>query len=309
MSLVSMLSSKGPSGFGYASTAEDVTKGLDLAGKHVLVTGSNSGLGLETARVLAMRGATVIGTARTVEKGRDALAPLGGTTIPVAMELSEPDSVRACVRAVRDLGVRLDAVIANAGIMALPNHEMLHGVEKQLFTNHVAHFIFVNGLIDTLASDGRVVILSSGAHKNAPTAGIELDNLSGERDYRAWKAYGQAKLANLLFARSLANRLAGTGRVANALHPGVIATNLGRHMSPWTRVGLAAAGPLFLKTVGEGAATQTWAAVHPDAAKVNGEYLSDCNIATSSAHGQDKALAEKLWVATEAIVARVGGPA
>lgn len=309
MSLYAMLSSKGPSGFGYASTAEDVTAGLYLTGRTVLITGSNSGLGLETARVLTMRGATVIGTGRTVEKAREALAPLGGKTIPVALELSDPDSVRACVRSVRALGLKLDALIANAGIMALPTHEKLHGIETQLFTNHVGHFMFVNGLIDTLAEDGRVVILSSGAHKNAPPAGIELDNLSGDRDYRPWKAYGQAKLANLLFARSLAKRLAGTHRVANALHPGVIATNLGRHMSAGTRFGLLVAAPLFMKSVGQGAATQTWAAVHPDAARVNGEYLSDCNVSTSSAHGQDKALAEKLWTATEEIVARVGGPA
>lgn len=309
MSLYSMLSSKGPSGFGYASTAEDVTAGLDLTGRTVLITGSNSGLGLETARVLTMRGATVIGTGRTVEKAREALSPLGGKTIPVALELSDPDSVRAAVKAVRALGLKLDALIANAGIMALPAHEKLQGIEKQLFTNHVGHFLFVNGLIDTLAEDGRVVILSSGAHKSAPEAGIELDNLSGDKNYRPWRAYGQAKLANLLFARSLAARFAGTQRVANALHPGVIATNLGRHMGAGTRFGLLVAAPLFMKSVGQGAATETWAAVHPDAAKVNGEYLSDCNVSTSSAHGQDKALAEKLWTATEAIVARVGGPA
>ncbi len=309
MSLASLFSQKGPSGFGYGSTAEQVTAGLDLNGRHILITGCNSGLGLETARVLAARGATVIGSARTVEKAREALTPLGAKHIPVACELSDPDSVRACVATVRSLGVRLDALIANAGIMALPNHEKLHGIEKQLFTNHVGHFLLVTGLVNTLADDGRVVMLSSGAHNNAPEAGIELDNLSGDRNYRQWKAYGQSKLANLLFARSLALRFAGTKRVANALHPGVIATNLGRHMSTMERFALLAASPLFMKSVGEGAATQVWAAVHPDMARVSGEYLADCNIRTSSAHGQDKALAAGLWEATEKIVAGVGGPA
>lgn len=309
MSLASLLSKNGPSGFGYASTAGQVTAGLDLAGKHILLTGSNSGLGLETARVLLMRGATVIGTARTVEKAREALTPLGGTMIPVACELSEPDSVRACVRTVRALGVPLDAIIANAGIMALPHNEQLFGVERQLFTNHVGHFILVTGLVESLAANGRVVILSSGAHNNAPDVGIQLDNLSGERNYQAWKAYGQSKLANLLFARSLARRFAATDRVANAVHPGVIATNLGRHMNAATRFGLLAVAPLFMKSPAEGAATQTWAAVHPDTAKITGEYLSDCNVKPSSKLGQDLALAERLWEATEAIVARIGGPA
>ncbi len=309
MSLASLLSSKGASGFGYASTAEHVTAGLDLTGRHVLITGSNSGLGLETARVLTMRGATVIGTARTEEKAREALGPLGGSTIPVALELGEPDSVRACVRSVRSLGVPIDAIIANAGIMALPQHEKLHGIERQLFTNHVGHFLLVTGIVASLADRGRVVMLSSGAHNNAPDCGIELDNLSGDRNYRQWKAYGQSKLANLLFARSLAARFAGSTRMANAVHPGVIATNLGRHMSAVQRFGLLAAAPLFMKSPEEGAATQTWAAVHPDTAAISGEYLSDCNVKASSALGRDLALAARLWEATEAIVERVGGPA
>ena len=306
MSLLSLVSKNGPSGFGYATTAEAVTEGLDLTGRHVLITGSNSGLGLEAARVLIKRGATVIGTARTVDKAREALAPLGGKTIPIALELGEPDSVRPSVAAVRALGVPLDALIANAGIMALPKLEKLHGYEKQFFTNHVGHFIFVTGLLSQLADNGRVVILSSGAHKNAPAAGIELDNLSGDSNYSAWKNYGQSKLANLLFARELARRFAGTSKVANAVHPGVIATNLGRHMSTMERMGVLAAGPLFLKSVGEGAATEVWAAVHPAAALISGQYLQDCNVADSSSLGKDMALAAKLWTATEEIVAKVG---
>ncbi len=306
---MSMLSKNGPSGFGASTTAEALTSGLDLTGRHVLITGSNSGLGLEAARVLTMRGATVIGTARTVEKAREALAPLGGKTIPIALELGEPDSVRASVASVRALGVRIDALIANAGIMALPKLEKLHGYEKQFFTNHIGHFLFVTGLVDQVADDGRIVILSSGAHKNAPATGIELDNLTGELHYSAWKNYGQSKLANLLFARELARRLGGTKKTVNAVHPGVIATNLGRHMGTMERVGILVSGPLFLKTPGEGAATEVWAAVHPGAAGITGQYMQDCNVAESSAFGKDMALAAKLWTATEAIVAKVGGPA
>ena len=181
MSLYSKLQPKGPSGFGYGSTAEDVTAGLSLAGKTFLVTGCNSGLGLETARVLAMRGGRILGTARTREKASAALAPLAGSTVGVECELSEPKSVRASVKAVKAAlgGTKIDALICNAGIMALPTNEQKFGVELQLFTNHVGHFMLVTGLLDELQDTGRVVMLSSRAHLRAPVGGIEFDNLCG----------------------------------------------------------------------------------------------------------------------------------
>lgn len=302
MSLYSLLAGKGPSGFGYGSTAEEVVAGLDLAGRRYLVTGANSGIGQETARVLLARGATVLAAGRTEAKVTEALAGFGGTVIPVACELSEPASVRAAVARVKGLGP-LDAIVANAGIMALPKRETKLGYELQFFTNHIGHFLLVTGLADTLTADGRVVMVSSDAHKRAPSAGIEFDNLSGERGYTAWGAYGQSKLANLLFARELARRWKGTGRVANSLHPGVIATNLGRHLPAAAHLAFAVAKPLFLKTIPQGAATQTWAAAHPDGGKVSGEYLADCNVGTSNALGRDDALALRLWEETEKIVA------
>jgi NAD(P)-dependent dehydrogenase (short-subunit alcohol dehydrogenase family) len=300
MSLYSALAGKGPSGFGYGSTAEDVSAGLDLHGKRYLITGANSGLGLETARVLALRGATVLCAARTVEKAAEAARGFATPAIPIACELSEPASVRAAVAAVEG---PLDGIICNAGIMALPKLETKFGYELQFFTNHIGHFILVTGLLDRLTADGRVVMLSSGAHTAAPSAGIQFDNLDGAKSYSAWPAYGQSKLANLLFARELAKRFAGTGKTANALHPGVIATNLGRHMGSGIQVMMSLVGPLFMKTIPQGAATQTWAAVHPDAGKLNGEYLSDSNVAKSSANGRDAALATKLWAESERIVA------
>ena len=311
MSLYSMFAGKGASGFGYASTAEDVSAGLDLKGKRYLITGSNSGIGLEAARVLVLRGATVLCAARTEAKAVEATKSFvgPGETIPVACELAEPASVRACVATVAAMGKPLDGILCNAGIMALPKLEQKLGYELQFFTNHIGHFILVTGLLDTLTPDGRVVMLSSMAHTRAPAAGIELDNLSGERGYTAWGAYGQSKLANLLFARELARRFRATEgdrRTATALHPGVIATNLGRHMSPIALTTMAVAGPLFMKSIPEGAATETWALVHPDAGKLNGEYLSDCNVRESSANGQDMALAAKLWAESERIVAEFG---
>jgi NAD(P)-dependent dehydrogenase (short-subunit alcohol dehydrogenase family) len=305
MSLYALLAGNGPSGFGYGSSAEQVTEGLDLTGQHILITGCNSGLGLEAMRVLALRGATVIGAARTLDKATAACESIEGSTLPVACELGEPASVRAAVQAVKDLGVTLDAIIANAGIMALPDNQQLFGWERQLFVNHIGHFILVTGLLGSLADDGRVVMLSSAAHLQAPKVGIEFDNLSGERGYSPWKSYGQSKLANLLFARELGRRFEGSGRVANAVHPGVIATNLGRHMNPLLRVAMAIGGPLAMKNIPQGAATEVWAAVHPDAAKVSGEYLSHCNVAKSNAQGQDMDLAAKLWEVSEAKVAEL----
>jgi WW domain-containing oxidoreductase len=303
MSLYSLLKPNGPSGFGYGSTAEEVTDGLSLRGKTLLVTGCNSGLGLETLRVLALRGARVLGTARTLDKARAACGAVTGETVPLACELSDPRSVRSCVEAVKGQGLRLDAVVCNAGIMALPKLQQAHGIELQLFTNHVGHFILVTGLLDRLADGGRVVMLSSAAHEMAPREGIQFDNLSGEKGYQGWRAYGQSKLANLLFAKELSRRLAGTGKTANAVHPGVIKTNLGRHMNPVARVAFSLVGPLALKSVPQGAATQTYVATHPSLAGVTGQYFADCNVARPRRDAEDPALAARLWEVTEGVVA------
>jgi NAD(P)-dependent dehydrogenase (short-subunit alcohol dehydrogenase family) len=303
MSLVALVKGKGESGFGYGSTAEQVTDGVNLAGRTVLVTGSNSGIGLETVRVLGKRGARVIAAARTEEKARDATHGMPGEFVPVACELSHPSSVRACVAAVEKQGHRLDAVICNAGIMALPKLEQAFGYELQFFTNHIGHFMLVTGLLDALAEDGRVVVLSSAAHGSAPRGGIQFDNLSGEKGYWSWMAYGQSKLANLLFAKELSRRFAGTRKTANAVHPGVIATNLTRSLPGIARVAMTVASPLALKSTAQGAATQCYVAVNPQVEGVTGEYFADCNVARSSRFSRDPALAKRLWEESEQIVA------
>jgi WW domain-containing oxidoreductase len=300
-----MFKGKGPSGFGYGSTAEDVTEGLDLSGRTILLTGCNSGIGKETLGVLVKRGAHVIAAARSVEKAQAACDDVGGETTPVACELSEPASVQACASQVIELGRPLDAIICNAGIMALPTLNQKFGYELQFFTNHIGHFILVTSLLDSLAAKGRVVMVSSDAHNGAPKEGIQFDNLTGEREYSAWANYGQSKLANLLFANHLAKRLEGTGKTANALHPGVIHTNLARSMNPIARGALAIAAPLVLKSTGEGAATQCYLAVHPGVEGVAGKYFSDCNVGKSSSRVRDAEMAAKLWDISERIVAEV----
>lgn len=291
MSLLELFKRPGPSGFGYGSTAEDVTAGLDLAGRTILITGCNTGLGQEAMRVLAMRGARVIGTARTAEKARAA-----GSAMPLSCELSEPASVRACIAALRD--VRLDAIICNAGIMALPKLERAHGYELQFFTNHIGHFILVTGL---LAQTKRVVMVSSEGHRAATREGIQLDNLDGARGYSGFRAYGQSKLANILFAKELARR----GHHANANHPGTIATKLTRNMTSIASVALAMVSPIALKSVAQGAATEVYAATHPSLAGVSGEYFIDSNIAKPTRRARDAELARALWDESERIVARL----
>jgi WW domain-containing oxidoreductase len=308
MSFFARLMGKGPSGFGYGSTAEEVTDGIDLEGRTFLVTGCNSGLGLETVRVLALRGAHVLATARSEAKAAEACAGLDGLrdkTEPLACELSDPASVRACVARVAERGHELHGVICNAGIMALPELQQSHGYELQFFTNHIGHFILVTGLLDRLADGGRVVMVSSAAHNRAPAAGIDFDNLGGDKGYNPWTAYGQSKLANILFSKALAKKLAQSGKTANALHPGVINTNLGRSIPGVARLALSVAAPIALKSIAQGAATQCFVATHPSLARVSGEYFADCNVATPSRLSRNDDLADRLWAESERIVARL----
>lgn len=285
--------------FGFESTAEEVTDGIDLAGKTFFVTGCNSGLGLETMRVLGLRGAHVIGAARTQDKAAAAIASTGVSGTAVECELSEASSVRACAATLRAFDRPIDGLICNAGIMALPEARTTHGLDLQFLTNHIGHFILVTEALDALAENGRVVVLSSGAHRMAPEVGIDFDNLSGERDYTPWKMYGQSKLANILFTSHLAGRLADSGRTANALHPGVILTNLVRHIEDPE----AMLGTMKLKTIPQGAATQCVVATRPELSDVSGKYFSDCKVARTHPLATDTELAEKLWVRSEEIAA------
>jgi NAD(P)-dependent dehydrogenase (short-subunit alcohol dehydrogenase family) len=305
MSIVAALKGKGANGLGYGTTAEEATAGCDLTGKTVLVTGCNSGLGLETIRALALRGARVLATARTMDKAREACAGFKGDFLPLACELSEPTSVRACVAAVKAGAAPLDAIICNAGVMAIPEPRQAFGWELHLFTNHIGHFILVTGLLDRLASPGRVVVTASNAHRRAPAAGIEFDNLTGVRGYEPMRAYGQSKLANILFTRELGRRLGTKGQTANTLHPGVISTGITRTLPGLAQAAMRMASPLVLKTAAQGAATQCYLAASPAVASVTGAYYADCNPSETTPIARDMTLAAKLWAESEALVARI----
>jgi NAD(P)-dependent dehydrogenase (short-subunit alcohol dehydrogenase family) len=303
--LSSLIKRRGASGFGPSSTAEDVTAGLDLHGRTILITGVTSGIGQESARVLALRGARVIAAARTLDNAAEVARVLGQAALPIACDLSEPASVRACVAELQRQKLTLDVVLCNAGIMAVPKRTLKHGQELQFLTNHLGHFILVTGLLEQLSAAGRVVLLSSEAHRGAPSGGIRFDDLTLERRYSPWSAYGQSKLANLLFTRSLARRFSRSDRTANAVHPGVIATNLTRHMNPWAQRAMRLLGALAFKDVPQGAATSCYVAAHPALQGVCGAYFKDCNIATPSRYAQDDGLADRLWKVSEEIVAKL----
>lgn len=286
--------------FGAATTAERATAGLDLTGRTALVTGCNSGLGLETMRVLARRGAHVIGAARSLAKAEVACGSVSGNTTPVAIELSDFASVVACAETVRAMDTAIDMLICNAGIMALPDLTLSQGLELQFVVNHLGHFLLTNRLLDQVRKSphGRIVILSSCAHNMAPPEGIDFDNLDGSKSYRGWTAYGRSKLANGLHAAELARRLGDSPVTANSVHPGVINTNLGRHLeSP-----AAANSDAFDKSIEQGAATQCYVAANPIPANVSGQYFVDCNPALANPKMYDPELAARLWSVSEDLI-------
>ena len=288
--------------FGAESTAEQVTAGIDLTGKTALVTGSNSGIGFETMRVLALRGAHVLAAARTLEKAQAACDSVEGNATPLVVELTDLPGIVKAADEVRALQRPLDMLICNAGIMELPELQQVNGIERQFFVNHVGHFVLVNQLLAQViaAPQGRIVNVSSGrATQAAPPEGIQFDNLSGESGYDPQMAYGQSKLANVLFTLELAKRLEGTNATANALRPGVIPTNLGRHMPRWKVIALETVGKLFTKTIPQGAATTCYVATHPSLAETSGYFFEHCNPIRGGGFTEDTQMAARLWTVSE----------
>ncbi len=292
--------------FNRRSTAEQVTEGIDLNGKTVLITGVNSGLGFESMRVLAKRGAHVIGAARTLEKATEACGKIEGKTTPIACELSDLDDVARCADEINAMNTPIDILMCNAGIMALSELQTKNGIEMQFLTNHLGHFVLVNKLLERVkqAKAGRVVMLSSMGHQQCPKGGIDFDNLSGDKGYDPWKFYGQSKLANLLMAVELTKRLQGDQATANAVHPGVIRTNLSRSTGGFFATLISVVARLFERTIAQGAATQCYVAVHENLEGVSGEYFADCNRAKPSNYGRDPKLAERLWRESEILTAQ-----
>ncbi|CAI0417275.1 unnamed protein product [Linum tenue] len=237
--------STGASGFSARSTAEQVTNGIDATGLTAVVTGASSGIGVETARVLAMRGAHVVMAVRNVDTGKSVKEAIL-KEIPTAkvdvmqLDLSSMASVKKFASEYISSGLPLNLLINNAGIMMCPYMLSTDNIEMQFATNHVGHFLLTHLLLETMKStaresnqEGRIVNLSSEGHRFAYKEGIRFDKINNEAEYNNIRAYGQSKLANILHANELARRLKeeGINITANSLHPGAIATNLLRHSS------------------------------------------------------------------------------
>lgn len=291
----------------WQTTTDEVLEGVDLSGKVVVVTGATTGLGLETTRALVAHGAHVVATGRTEAKAADALATAGLTESvePVALELDSLSSVRSATSTILGRYPVIDVVIANAGVMACPQGRTTEGFERQFGTNHLGHFLFTGTLAPAVAAaeGGRIVNLSSGGHRRA---GILWDDPNYDRrPYDKWEAYGQSKSANVLHALALQRRLGGQGVLAFSVHPGVIATDLSRHLDVDDLRQLRARSTEVAtrrKSVAAGAATSVWAATAPELAGHGGAYLEDCGVGQASSHATAAEDAERLWVLSEELV-------
>ncbi len=288
------------SDFDEDSTAEEVTEGIDLSGKIAVVTGCTSGIGFETMRVLAQRGCYVVGTSRSLERADEACKRVVGVTTPLELELSDPESIVACADQIRSLNSPIDMLICNAGYRAGGNdRELVGGVEKHFAINHLGHFLLVNRTIDRLffADQGRVIVVASRtAYRDAPEEGIRFDDLTLSDDYSDSMAYGHSKLANVLFSLGLARRLRGTRITSNALHPGVINTEIDRNLNGFMQFMFGLLTAVSGKSVEQGAATSCYVATNPLLGATSGAYFEDCNpVRIDDSHLENEAMADRLW--------------
>jgi NAD(P)-dependent dehydrogenase (short-subunit alcohol dehydrogenase family) len=309
-----------PRRFDKTSTTDQVLDGIDLTGKVAIVTGASGGLGAETARALAARGAAVTLTARDVAKAEQVAATIraahpGARLAVRPLVLDRPDSVRSFAKAWLAENRTLHLLLNNAGVMACPLARTAEGWELQFGTNHLGHFLLTGLLLPALraGAPARIVNTSSGGHRLSP---VVFEDIHFERrPYDKWAAYGQAKSANVLHAVELDRRLAAAGVRAFGVHPGMIVTELGRHLTPddiqqlQSRAkGRESSGMPSWKTAPQGAATQCWAATAPELDGRGGLYLEDCQISGTSpppgslgAEGWalDPDAARRLWTVSE----------
>jgi NAD(P)-dependent dehydrogenase (short-subunit alcohol dehydrogenase family) len=301
---------------GFETTTDEVIQGIDLTGRVALVTGASSGLGAETARVLASAGAAVTLTARDIPKveavAEEIRAATGATVDVGELSLDRPDSVRAFAKQwLADHDV-LHLLINNAGVMACPQARTAEGWEMQFATNHLGHFLLTSHLLPALraGAPARVVNLSSAGHRFSP---VNFDDVHFDsHPYDKWVSYGQSKTANVLFSIELDRRYQNDGIRAFAVHPGAIMTELGRHLDAddiQTLQSRAPKGGMKFKRVPAGAATQVWAATSPELEGKGGLYCEDTHVAgprqsEDSAEGylpwaMDAEAAAKLWTLSE----------
>jgi NAD(P)-dependent dehydrogenase (short-subunit alcohol dehydrogenase family) len=276
-----------------------------MQGKTVLVTGANQGIGKATAIALAAKGAHVVLVARNAEKGAAALAEVqaagGGGAELIVADLSSQEQVRRAAAELKSRHQRLDVLVNNAGVYVPERHTTVDGLEETFGLNHLGYFLLTRELLDVLqaTAGARIVNVSSEAHRGAK---MRWDDLQFEKTpYRGFKAYGQSKLANVLFTYELARRLEGTGVTANCLHPGVIGSGFGQTYGSALSILVKIARP-FMLTPEEGARTSVYLASSPEVAGVTGKYFSKCKPVKSNAVSYDVQSQQKLWSLSEQLV-------
>jgi NAD(P)-dependent dehydrogenase (short-subunit alcohol dehydrogenase family) len=277
-------------------------------GRVAVVTGANTGLGFETAKVLTERGATVVLAVRDVDKGRQAAARLTGDVTVLQLDLTSLDSVRTAAAELHERHPRIDLLINNAGVMYTPKQTTQDGFERQFGTNHLGHFALTGLVLDLLlpVPGSRVVTVSSNGHRIR--AAIHFEDLQWERSYSRAGAYGQSKLANLMFTYELQRRLAahGTTTVAAAAHPGASNTDLVRNSPAVVRAPMDRLAPFITQPAAMGALPTLRAATDP--AVLGGQYYGPSGrgetrghprLVTSSPESYDLAVQRRLWTVSE----------
>ncbi|KAK1132700.1 hypothetical protein K0M31_014084 [Melipona bicolor] len=278
-----------------------------LTNKVVIVTGANTGIGKEVVRDLAKREAKVIMACRDMEKCES-------TRLDIVMEsrnkyvycrpcdLASQKSIKDFVEQFKKEHKNLHILINNAGVMRCPKSYTQEGIEMQFGVNHIGHFLLTNLLLDVLkvSTPSRIVNISSSAHKRGK---IKLDDLNSDKNYEPGEAYAQSKLANILFTKELANKLKGTGVTVNAVHPGIVRTEIMRHMEIYQRrLGKWLVDSLtwiFIKTPRKGAQPVLFVALDPSLDNVTGDYFVNNKIAEVSNEAKNDKIAKWLWAVSE----------
>ena len=272
-----------------------------MKGRTVLITGATSGIGRATALGLARQGAALVLIARDRRKGEEVMAALlvagAAEAALIVADLSQQADVRRAAAEFLAGGRPLHVLVNNAGVVNLRRTVTADGLETTFAVNHLAYFLLTVLLLDRLrqSAPARIVNVSSDAHKFGQ---LDFDDLQNHRHYRAMRVYGQSKLANILFTAELARRLAGSSVSANSLHPGAVATGLGKNNGGWAR-GLIAVLQPFFKRPDDGAATSLYLASSPAVDGVTGKYFDRCREKRPSAAAQDQAAAQRLWSVSE----------
>ena len=269
-----------------------------MAGRTCMITGATSGIGRVTAIELARMDAEVVMVCRDRSRADETVTairksnPTAKVDVMLA-DLSSQEAIRQTARDYLATSRPLHVLINNAGVVNLHRSLTGDGIETVFAVNHLAYFLFTHLLLDRLkaSAPARIVNVASDAHR---FGSMNFDDLGGERSYRTMRIYGQSKLANILFTYELARRLEGTGVTVNCLHPGAVATGLGKNNGGWAKVIIGLLRPFF-RTPESGAATSIYLATSPEVDGVSGKYFNNCKEARSSKASYDRAVAARLW--------------